>query len=292
MWIHPLLSYCPIWNMSTASSAFNSLCVVRRSLLQAAAVVMRDGPLIVLGGADMLCDSRVLVVPVVVAPHLLGIVQELPGKQRLHLKHMKVPTSPTALNHDATTYEPEEEKLLLAHKKEWIFKNATQKKTWQLNRTNLQIFKSSWKASLTSPVATCRSSGAHWWIYRVLAEVLVFRPGLLPGQWGSVWASAGPDTRPRSSAGSGSVVAVARGARSSESLIRRRNRFLQLMNWFRRISPQMLWPLGDSNWKSDSRRLCKCYYLPFYKDSAWGACRWRWGGWGFTDMTYKKKFCS
>lgn len=122
--------------------------------------------------------------------------------------------------HEATTYQPEEEKLLLAQKKEWIFKNWIQKK----------IFKSSWKASLTSPVANCRSSGAHWWIYRVLAEVLVFRHGLLPGQWGSVWASAGPDTRPRSSAGSGSVVAVARGARSSESLIRRRNRFLQLMN--------------------------------------------------------------
>lgn len=46
----------------------------------------------------------------------------------------------------------------------------------------------------------------------------------------------------------------------------------------------MLWPLGDSNGKSESRRLCKCFYLPFYKDSAWGACRWRWGGWGFTNI--------
>lgn len=59
---------------------------------------MCDGPLIVLRGADVLCDSRVLVVTVVVAPHLLGVVQELPGKQRLHLKHTDNRTSNTGVN--------------------------------------------------------------------------------------------------------------------------------------------------------------------------------------------------
>lgn len=85
------------------------------SLLQAAAVVMRDAPLIVLRGADVLRDSHVLVVPVVVAPHLLGVVQELPGKQRLHLEHRQVfhfsHCSKSHL-HEATG-EPEED--------EWIF---------------------------------------------------------------------------------------------------------------------------------------------------------------------------
>lgn len=56
---------------------------------------MCDGPLVVLRGADVLRDSRVLVVAVVVAPHRLGVVQELPGKQRLHLKHTEVRSSNT-----------------------------------------------------------------------------------------------------------------------------------------------------------------------------------------------------
>lgn len=55
--------------------------------MQAAAVVMCDGPLEVLRGVYVVRDSRVLVAAVVVAAHLLGVVQELPGKQRLHLKH-------------------------------------------------------------------------------------------------------------------------------------------------------------------------------------------------------------
>lgn len=58
-------------------------------------MVMCDGPLVVLRGADVLRDSRVLVVAVVVAPHRLGVVQELPGKQRLHLKHTEVRSSNT-----------------------------------------------------------------------------------------------------------------------------------------------------------------------------------------------------
>lgn len=73
---------------------FNSLWFLR-SLLQAAAVVMRDGPLVVLGGADVLRDCGGLVVAVVVAPHLLGVVHELPGEERLHLKHAEVRTSDT-----------------------------------------------------------------------------------------------------------------------------------------------------------------------------------------------------
>lgn len=55
-------------------------------------MVVSDGPLVVLRGADVLRDSRVLVVAVVVAPHRLGVVQELPGKQRLHLKRTEVET--------------------------------------------------------------------------------------------------------------------------------------------------------------------------------------------------------
>lgn len=69
---------------------FNSHLNLLRSLLEAAAVVVCDGPLVVLGGVYVVCDSRVLVAAVVVAAHLLGVVQELPGKQRLHLKHRKV----------------------------------------------------------------------------------------------------------------------------------------------------------------------------------------------------------
>lgn len=58
--------------------------------MQAAAVVMCDGPLEVLRGVYVVRDSRVLVAAVVVAAHLLGVVQELPGKQWLHLKHTEV----------------------------------------------------------------------------------------------------------------------------------------------------------------------------------------------------------
>lgn len=56
---------------------------------------MCDGPLVVPRGADVLRDSRVLVVAVVVAPHRRGVVQELPGEQRLHLQHTEVRTSNT-----------------------------------------------------------------------------------------------------------------------------------------------------------------------------------------------------
>lgn len=38
----------------------------------------------------MIRDSWVLVAAVVVAARLLRVVQELPGKQRLHLQHSKV----------------------------------------------------------------------------------------------------------------------------------------------------------------------------------------------------------
>lgn len=69
---------------------FNSHLNLLRSLLQAAAVVMCDGPLVVLRGVYVIRDSWVLVAAVVVATHLLGVVQELPVKQRLHLKHKKV----------------------------------------------------------------------------------------------------------------------------------------------------------------------------------------------------------
>lgn len=68
----------------------NSHLKLLRSLLQAAAVVVCDGPLVVLRGVYVLCDSRMLIAAVVVAAHLLGVVQELPGKQRLHLKHTEV----------------------------------------------------------------------------------------------------------------------------------------------------------------------------------------------------------
>lgn len=49
-----------------------------------------DAPLEVLRGVYVVRDSRVLVVAEVVAAHLLGVVQELPGEQRLHLKHKDV----------------------------------------------------------------------------------------------------------------------------------------------------------------------------------------------------------
>lgn len=65
----------------------NSHLKLLGSLLQAAAVVMWDGSLVVLGGAYVLCDSRVLIAAVVVAARLLGVVQELPREQRLHLQH-------------------------------------------------------------------------------------------------------------------------------------------------------------------------------------------------------------
>lgn len=106
-----------------------------RSLLQAAAVVMRDGPLIVLGGADVLRDSRVLVVPVVVAPHLLGVVQELPGKQRLHLKtHEGSHFTHCARSHPHASHHirARRKKSFCWHKKKRkkksIFKNVIQKK--------------------------------------------------------------------------------------------------------------------------------------------------------------------
>lgn len=67
----------------------NSHLNPQSSLLQAAAVVMCDGPLVVLGGIYVLCDSWMLIAAVVVAARLLGIVQELPGEQRLYLQHMR-----------------------------------------------------------------------------------------------------------------------------------------------------------------------------------------------------------
>lgn len=50
--------------------------------------MVRDGPLVVLGGVYVIRDSRVLVAAVVAA-RLLGVVQELPGKQRLHLQETR-----------------------------------------------------------------------------------------------------------------------------------------------------------------------------------------------------------
>lgn len=66
---------------------FNSHLFPNRSLLQAAAVVVCDGSLVVLRGVYVICDPRVLVAAVEVAARLLGVVQELPGKQRLHLQY-------------------------------------------------------------------------------------------------------------------------------------------------------------------------------------------------------------
>lgn len=65
----------------------NSHLNLHSSLLQAAAVVVCDGPLVVLWGAYVL---RVLVVPVVGAAGLLGVVQELSGKHWLHLQPSRV----------------------------------------------------------------------------------------------------------------------------------------------------------------------------------------------------------
>lgn len=45
-----------------------------------------DGPLVVLRGVYLIRDSRVLVSAEVVASRLLGVAQELPGKQGLHLQ--------------------------------------------------------------------------------------------------------------------------------------------------------------------------------------------------------------
>lgn len=49
-------------------------------------MMVRDGPLVVLRRGDVLRDPRVLVAAVVVAAGLLGVVEELPGKQRFHLR--------------------------------------------------------------------------------------------------------------------------------------------------------------------------------------------------------------
>lgn len=65
----------------------NSHLNPQSSLRQAAAVVMCDGPLVVLGGVYVV--SWVLIAAVVVAARLLGVVQELPGEQRLHLQHTR-----------------------------------------------------------------------------------------------------------------------------------------------------------------------------------------------------------
>lgn len=50
------------------------------SLLQAAAVVMRDRSRIVLGGIYMLRNCGMLVATVIVPTSLLSVEQELPGK--------------------------------------------------------------------------------------------------------------------------------------------------------------------------------------------------------------------
>lgn len=59
------------------------------SLLQAVAVV-RESPLVLLRGVYMVCDPRVLIAAEVVGTGLLGVAEELPGDQRLHLQHQKV----------------------------------------------------------------------------------------------------------------------------------------------------------------------------------------------------------
>lgn len=56
------------------------------SLMQAVAVVMCNSPLVVLRHIYVVRDARMVITAVVVAAHLLGIVEELPGKQRFHLK--------------------------------------------------------------------------------------------------------------------------------------------------------------------------------------------------------------
>lgn len=61
-----------------------------RSLLQTAAVVMSNGPLVLLGCIYVVRDPRVIVAAVVVGAHLLGVVQELPGKERLNLRDGEV----------------------------------------------------------------------------------------------------------------------------------------------------------------------------------------------------------
>lgn len=48
-----------------------------------------DGSLVILRGVYVVCDPRVLVAAVEVAARLLRVVQELPGKQRLHLQYSK-----------------------------------------------------------------------------------------------------------------------------------------------------------------------------------------------------------
>lgn len=127
--------------------------------------------------------------------------------------------------------------------------------------------------------------------------MLFFRPG----QWGSVGVFAGPDTHPRSSAGSGSVAAVAHGAHSSESLSRREDRFSTRagVSWWTDWGelPQKwcdLW--GDLNGKSDSHHLSKYNYLSLYTVGVWGACRRGWCGWGFrhftTECLWRRDFCS
>lgn len=67
----------------TAVSVCQPACL--SSVLQAAAVVVRDDPLVVFTGTHVVCDPGVLVAAVVVAAALLGVVQELSGKHGLHL---------------------------------------------------------------------------------------------------------------------------------------------------------------------------------------------------------------
>lgn len=81
--LSPLVSGPP---SLAAAKVFNSLLEPRGSLLQAAAVVVRDGPLVFLRGVYVVRDPRVLVAAEVVAARRLGVVQELPGKQGLHLQ--------------------------------------------------------------------------------------------------------------------------------------------------------------------------------------------------------------
>lgn len=57
--------------------------------MQGAAVMVCDGSLVVLRGVYVVCDPWVLIAAVEVATRLLRVVQELPGKQWLHLQHDK-----------------------------------------------------------------------------------------------------------------------------------------------------------------------------------------------------------
>lgn len=59
-------------------------------LMQAIAVVMCNSPLVVLRHIYVVRDARMVITAVVVAAHLLGIVEELPGKQRFHLKRKEI----------------------------------------------------------------------------------------------------------------------------------------------------------------------------------------------------------